>query len=98
MSGDVVKYEYQALEAMAQELLKCEQRLEQTKSMVAKAASVMHQGSFLGKAGEALASGLAQQFARSIEALAHKYTEMAHDIQNAANDMRQADSNAAKEF
>jgi len=98
MAGDTVKYEYQALEQMASELAKGAQRLEQTKSMVANAASAMHQGSFLGNAGEALASALAQQFSKSIANLGHKYQEMAKDIQDAANDMRQSDSSAAKQF
>lgn len=98
MAGDTVKYEYQALEQMSAELLKDAARLEQTKSMVAKASSVMHQGSFLGKAGEALASALAQQFSKSIDNLTHKYKEMAKDIQDAANDMRSADQSAAKGF
>lgn len=98
MAGDTVKYEYQSLETMASEIQKGAQRLEQTKQMVAQAAQAMHNGAFLGQAGEALASGLAQQFSKSIGNLENKYMEMAKDIQAAANDMRQSDSQAAKGF
>jgi len=98
MAGDTVKYEYQALEQMASELAKGAQRLEQTKSFIANAAKSLHDGALLGQAGEALASGLASQFSRSIGNLEQKYQEMAKDIQAAANDMRQSDSSAAKGF
>ena len=98
MAGDTVKYEYQSLETMASEIQKGAQRLEQTKQMVAQAAQAMHNGAFLGQAGEALASGLAQQFSKSIGNLENKYMEMAKDIQAAAIDMRQSDSQAAKGF
>jgi WXG100 family type VII secretion target len=98
MAGDTVKYEYQALEQMASELAKGAARLEQTKSMVAQAAQAMHNGAFLGQAGEALSSALAGQFNKSIGNLGHKYQEMAKDIQDAANDMRQSDQSAAKGF
>jgi WXG100 family type VII secretion target len=98
MAGDTVKYNYQALESMSAELHKCAQRLEQTKSFVAKAAHTMHQGTFLGLAGDALAQGLATQLAKSIDNLIAKYGEMAKDIQDAAQDMRQSDQNAASKF
>ena len=98
MAGDTVKYEYQALEQMSSELAKGAARLEQTKSMVAQSAQAMHNGAFLGQAGEALASGLAGSFSKSIGNLVQKYQEMAKDIQNAANDMRQSDQSAAKGF
>jgi WXG100 family type VII secretion target len=98
MAGDTVKYEYAQLEQMSSELAKGAQRLEQTKSFIANAAQQLHNGALLGQAGEALASGLAGQFAKSIGNLEQKYMEMAKDIQAAANDMRQSDQNAAKGF
>ncbi len=98
MAGDLVKYEYAQLEQMSSELQKGAQRLEQTKSVVAKAANAMQQGAFLGQAGEHLASALAGQFSKSIDNLAHFYTDMARGIQQAANDMKQADQNAASKF
>ncbi len=89
-----LQFNYGELDAMAAELQKGAARLEETKNNIAKIAYSFHQGSFEGKAGEALATGLAQDLSRSIDNLAQFYRQMAEHIQQAAAEMQDMDAKA----
>ncbi len=89
-----LQFNYGELDAMAAELQKGAARLEETKNNIAKIAHSFHQGSFEGKAGEALATGLAQDLSRSIDNLAQFYRQMAEHIQQAAQEMQDMDAKA----
>lgn len=89
-----LQFNYAELSQMAGELQKGAQRLQETKNNLAKIAHSFHQGSFEGKAGEAFATGLAQDLSRSIDNLSQKYMEMAQDIQAAAQEMQDMDAKA----
>ncbi len=94
MPDDLVKYDYAQLEAMAAELQKGAQRLEETKDRLVKAVQIMQQGAFQGQAGEYLANALVNDLVRSIEILEQYYRQMAEHIQQAAQDMLEAEAKA----
>ena len=98
MAGDSVKYEYQALEDMARELMNGYALMEDTQRFIRQISGQMRDGAFLGLAGDMLATLLADQFARSVHNLGQKYKEMAQDVQAAGDLMQQADQQAAKGF
>jgi uncharacterized protein YukE len=89
-----LQFDYGELDAMAAELQKGSQRLQETKSNIAKIAHSFTQGTLEGKAGEALAAGLAQDLSRSIDNLAQFYLQMAQHIQQAAQEMQDMDAKA----
>jgi WXG100 family type VII secretion target len=89
-----LQFNYGELDAMAAALQKGAQRLQETKSNLAKIANSFHQGSFEGKAGEALATGLAQDLSRSVENLSQFYLQMAEHIRQAAQEMQDMDAKA----
>jgi WXG100 family type VII secretion target len=89
-----LQFNYGELDAMAAQLQQGAQRLEETKNNIAKIAHSFHQGSFEGKAGEALANGLAQDLSRSIDNLAQFYLQMSEHIRQAAQEMQDMDAKA----
>ncbi len=99
MAGDFVKYDYEQLEEMAHFLNHGAKAIgEHVKQTVTKVTSQMQQGGFMGKAGDHLASALSGQLSKSIDNLANFYADMGRGIEQAANDMKHADQNAAKKF
>jgi WXG100 family type VII secretion target len=89
-----LQFNYQELDAMATELQQGAQRLEDTKNNIARIAHSFNQGSFEGKAGEALAAGLAQDLSRGIDNLSQFYLQMAEHIRQAAQEMMDMDRKA----
>jgi WXG100 family type VII secretion target len=89
-----LQFNYAELDSMAAELQQGAQRLEDTKNDIAKIAHSFHQGSFEGKAGEAFATGLAQDLSRGIDNLAQFYQQMAEHIRQAAQEMMDMDAKA----
>ena len=89
-----LQFNYGELDAMAAQLQQGAQRLEETKNNIAKIAHSFHQGTFEGKAGEALAAGLAQDLSRSIDNLAQFYLQMSENIRQAAQEMQDMDAKA----
>ncbi len=89
-----LQFNYGDLQAMEASLQQGATRLEETKNTLAKIAHSFHQGTFEGKAGEALAQGLAQDLSRSIDNLAQFYRQMAEHIAQAAQEMQDMDAKA----
>jgi uncharacterized protein YukE len=98
MAGDSVKYEYEALDDMVNELMKGHQLLEDVKEVVRQMSAQMIQGVLLGLAGDYLAAAMGEVLARSIHNLAEKYKEMGRDVLDASDMMKHADQQAAKGF
>ncbi len=89
-----LQFNYGELEAMSSELQKGAVKLDETKQNLAKIAQSFHQGGFEGKAGEALATGIAQDLTRSIDNLAQFYRQMSEHILQAAHEMQDMDGKA----
>src|SRR5690242_20066735 len=98
MAGDDVKYDRAALEEMEQGLSHVVSHLQVVQDRILTASNMMMQGVFLGLAGDFLAAALAEQFAKSIGNLAHKYVDVMRDLDAAIGDMEQADRRAAEHF
>jgi len=92
MAGDVVQFNYGAIEQMEGELQRGAQRLQETRQHLAQIAASFHQGNFEGLAGEAFATGLAQALSKGVDNLAHYYLQMADGLRKAAAEMVQQDA------
>jgi WXG100 family type VII secretion target len=95
--ADKIRVNYPALEDMARQCQQASQRLRQTVSLANNIAQQMQNGAMQGEFGETFVQAL-QVFQTKVNKLGDKLAEEASDIQQAMNDMRQADQKAGSKF
>ena len=95
--ADKIRVNYPALEDMSRQCSQAAQRLRQTVSLANNIAQQMQNGALQGEYGDTFVQAM-QVFQNKVNKLADKLGEEASDIQQAMNDMRQADQAAGSKF
>jgi uncharacterized protein YukE len=95
--ADKIRVNYPALEAMAKQCREAADKMTIIANSAQKIAGQMQQGAMVGEFGDTFGSALAV-FQQKVHKLADKFIEEAGDIEQAMNDMRQADSTAGGKF
>jgi WXG100 family type VII secretion target len=94
---DKIRVNYPALEDMSKQCSQAAQRLHQTASLANNVGQQLQNGAMMGEFGDIFVQAL-QVFQSKVNKLAEKLAEEASDIQQAMNDMRQADQKAGGKF
>ena len=95
--AEKIRVNYPALEDMAKQCGQAAQRIRQTSSLANNIAQQLQNGAMMGEFGDTFVQALGV-FQTKVNKLADKFAEEASDIQQAMNDMRQADTQAAGKF
>jgi WXG100 family type VII secretion target len=95
--AEKIRVNYPALEEMARKCREAAARLRQTAALGNQTAQQFQNGAMVGEFGERFCEAL-QIFQGKVNKLADKFEEEAGDIQQAMNDMRQADQKAGAGF
>lgn len=95
--AEKIRVNYPALEDMSKQCSQAAQRLRQTTNMANQIAQQMQNGAMMGEFGDVFVQAL-QIFQAKVNKLSDKLAEEASDIQQAMNDMRQADQQAGQKF
>jgi WXG100 family type VII secretion target len=95
--ADKIRVNYPALEAMARQCREAATKMQEVSNTAQNIAGKLQQGAMIGEFGDTFGSALGV-FQQKVRKLADKFTEEASDIDQAMNDMRQADSSAGAKF
>jgi WXG100 family type VII secretion target len=95
--AEKIRVNYPALEDMAKQCNQGAQRLRQTSSLANNIAQQLQNGAMMGEFGDIFVQALGV-FQSKVNKLSDKFAEEASDIQQAMNDMRQADQQAGGKF
>jgi WXG100 family type VII secretion target len=95
--AEKIRVNYPALEDMARKCREAATRLRQTAMLGNQTAQEFQNGAMVGEFGDRFCEALGI-FQRKVNNLADKFEEEAGDIQQAMNDMRQADQKAGGKF
>lgn len=98
MSHEEIKLDYGKAEAMIQSFNAGKQQLEQTNAQMKKIADQLQSGALLGKGGQAFTDAITDSLVPSIDKLTDKFEEMAKDVQDAINFMKEADRRSKSKF
>ena len=89
---DVIKMDYEAMDAMSQAFLQGVEQLQDTMQEMQGIANTMEDGALLGSGGSAFTDALRGKLSPAISRLIDKFQELANDIQVAKQAMQEADS------
>ena len=95
--AEKIRVNYPALEDMSKQCSQASARLRQTVSMANNISQQLQNGAMMGEFGDVFVTAL-QVFQSKVNKLADKLADVAKDIQQAMNDMRQADQKAGSKF
>ncbi|MEW5987099.1 MAG: WXG100 family type VII secretion target [Chloroflexota bacterium] len=87
-----IKMDYALMEEMSRVFRQGVQQLEDTTSQMNSIAATLEGGALLGRGGDAFVEAIRGPLSSAITRLREKFDELANDVDAAANDMRQADT------
>ena len=93
---DVIKMDYEAMDAMSQTFLQGVEQLQDTMQDMQSIANTMEDGTLIGSGGAAFTDALRGKLSPAISRLVDKFQELANDIQVAKQAMQEADSDVTK--
>lgn len=96
--SEVIKLNYPQMQEMAEQLLKVEQRLQETVQLGRSISQEMQGGALIGDVGEAFAAALNGKFASQTMRLSQKFGEVGKDVKAAIADMQASDKSAGGLF
>jgi len=95
MSDEVIRMNFNAMEAMAKSFNEASKDLADMEQKVKTIAGTLENGGLQGKAGAALVQGLREKFSKEILNLKEKIDELEKDVREAMHQMQNADEIAS---
>ncbi|MDZ4669889.1 MAG: WXG100 family type VII secretion target [Phototrophicales bacterium] len=96
--ADLIQMNYAMVQEMSQKCTQTAQLLQDTMREINQIAEQLDSGVLVGRAGEALTSGLRGRLNPSINRLQDKFREISQDLMGALNDLQSSDRKAGGYF
>jgi WXG100 family type VII secretion target len=98
MSYDEIKLDYGLAEEMAKTFSDGAEVLKDTMQEMQNIANTLEEGALLGRGGTAFVDAIRSKLCPSIAKLSEKFTQLQDDVQQAVEDMQEADQQSASQF
>lgn len=96
--ADLISMNYAMVQEMSQKCTQTAQLLQDTMREINQIAEQLDSGVLVGRAGDALATGLRSKLNPSINRLQDKFREIAQDLMGALSDLQSSDKKAGGYF
>jgi WXG100 family type VII secretion target len=95
---DEIKMDYPLMEEMKRTFQSGREQLQDTMKELKSVSDKMEQGALLGQAGSAFTDAIKGALMGAVTKLSDKFEELEGDLQNAVNEMHQAEEKAKTSF